>query len=151
MPARNIFKNSAHYWLLAGLNIAYFTYGPTSPTARHSSNALVILLGVLLFLIGELGNLSTHLSLRSLRSAGGTERGIPRGLGFDWVTCPNYMFEMLAWMGIWLVNRSWSTGFFVVVAVAQMAAWASKKEGKYRREFGQQYTKKRFVMIPGAY
>src|SRR5689334_8594331 len=24
MPARNIFKNSAHYWFLSGLNLAYW-------------------------------------------------------------------------------------------------------------------------------
>jgi hypothetical protein len=28
MPVMNIFKNSFHYWILSGLNIAYFVYHP---------------------------------------------------------------------------------------------------------------------------
>lgn len=149
MPARNIFKNSAHYWLLAGINIAYFTYSPTSPTQKNSVTDPLALIGLGLFVIGELANLQTHLTLRNLRPEGTTERGIPKGLGFNIVTCPNYMFEIVAWFGMWMINRSWSTLLFIVVAGVQMAAWAKKKEKRYRKEFGGQYKKKRFSMIPG--
>jgi len=150
MPAFNIFKNSAHYWLLSGFLIAYFTYSPTSITAGKSNPAITYP-ALILYAIGELGNLNTHLVLRSLRSAGGTERGVPNGLGFDWITCPNYMFESLAWLAILMVNRSWSTGVFVAVAVGQMAVWAKKKEARYRKELGGKYRKKTFVMIPGIW
>ena len=150
MPARNIFKNSAHYWLLAGANIAYWIYKPNSPTARQH-NPLFIYGGLLLFLLGEVGNLFTHITLRNLRSAGGKERGIPSGLGFDLVTCPNYMFETIAWTGILTVTWSLSTLLFVVVAVGQMGVWAGAKEKKYRREFGDKYTKKRSVILPGIW
>lgn len=149
MPAFNIFKNSGHYWLFGGLNIAYWIQRPTAPTAAPS-NPLITYTAIALFLIGELGNLSTHLTLRGLRSAGGTERGIPKGLGFDLVTCPNYMFETIAWVGIWMATWSLSTGVFIVIAVAQMAAWAMKKERRYRKEFGDKYQKKRYSMIPGV-
>ncbi|KAK5175039.1 3-oxo-5a-steroid 4- dehydrogenase [Saxophila tyrrhenica] len=150
MPAFNIFKNSAHYWLLSGLLIAYFTYAPNSMTATESSPALTYT-GLALFVIGELGNLNAHLVLRSLRSSGGTERGVPKGLGFNWVTCPNYLFESIAWLGIMMINKSWSTGIFVAAAVGQMALWAKKKENRYRKELGPKYKKKRFAMIPGVW
>jgi very-long-chain enoyl-CoA reductase len=148
MPARNIFKNSAHYWLLAGLNIAYWVYAPTSPTASPVS-PLLYYPGLLTYVFGELANLSTHLTLRNLRSAGGKERGIPKGFGFDVVTCPNYMFETVAWVGVWLASGlSWSVLFFIVVAGVQMVAWGKKKEKRLRGEFGGKYKSKRFVMIP---
>lgn len=150
MPARNILKNSAHYWLAAGANIAYWVYQPNSPTAQQS-NPVIMCLGVLLFLVGEAGNLSTHITLRNLRSAGGKERGIPNGLGFNLVTCPNYMFETVAWTGIALVTWHISTLLFMVVAVGQMGVWAGEKEKKYRHEFGDKYKKKRFVMLPGIW
>lgn len=150
MPAMNILKNSAHYWLLAGLNIAYWVYRPTSRNATHL-NPLLVYPGLLLFLVGELGNLRAHLTLRGLRSSGGKERGIPKGLGFGMVTCPNYMFEIVAWIGITMVTQSLSTVLFVVVAVAQMGAWGKKKERNYRREFGDKYMRKRYVMLPGIY
>ena len=150
MPASNLFKNSAHYWILAGANIAFFTYRPSAPAAGES-NPYITYPALALFIIGELANLSTHLTLRGLRSSGGTERQIPHGLGFGWVTCPNYGFETLAWIGIALVTWSWSTVFFAVVAVAQMGVWGQKKEQRYRKEFGGEYRKKRYVMLPGVW
>jgi very-long-chain enoyl-CoA reductase len=149
MPALNIFKNSAHYWLLAGLNIAFWVYAPNATSASVNEATPLLLTGVGLFALGEIGNLITHLQLRALRPEGSTVRQIPKGLGFSLVTCPNYMFESIAWAGIGLVSLSWSTALFTGVAVAQMAAWAWKKEKRLRKEFGDKYKKKRFAMIPG--
>ena len=130
--------------------MAYWIYRPTAPAASES-NPLITYAGLALFALGELGNLSNHISLRNLRSAGGTERGIPSGLGFELVTCPNYMFESISWLGVALVSWSWSTVLFIVVAVGQMGVWARKKEVKYRKEFGATYQRKRFAMIPGVW
>ncbi|KAM0801570.1 3-oxo-5-alpha-steroid 4-dehydrogenase family protein-like protein [Usnea florida] len=150
MPAFNIFKNSAHYWLLSGLNMAYWIYLP-SAAAASASNPLITYPGLAMFVIGELGNLSNHLTLRNLRSSGSAERGIPQGLGFGLVTCPNYMFEVLAWAGIALVSWSWSTVLFAAAATVQMGLWAKKKEARYRKDFGGKYQKKRFSMLPGIW
>ncbi|KAI4240734.1 MAG: hypothetical protein L6R40_004979 [Gallowayella cf. fulva] len=150
MPLFNLFKNSAHYWLLAGLNIAFWTYRDGAPAAG-ASNPWITWPSVALYTIGELGNLNAHLVLRSLRSAGGSERGIPHGLGFGLVTCPNYMFETLAWTGICGVTWSLASVLFAAVAVVQMALWAKKREVRYRRDFGGKYPRKRFVMLPGLW
>ncbi|KAF2839517.1 3-oxo-5-alpha-steroid 4-dehydrogenase family protein-like protein [Patellaria atrata CBS 101060] len=155
MPFRNVFKNSAHYWLVSGLLMAWFTYAPNGPTQKSQEDVFgglaLTQIGLFLYTIGELGNLSNHLTLRNLRSSGSTERGIPQGLGFNLVTCPNYMFETISWLGMFCVNRSWSTVVFIVLAVAQMAAWAKKKERRYRKEFGSKYEKKKYGMIPGLF
>ena len=150
MPARNIIKNSAHYWLLAGANMAYWIYQPSAAAAQESNN-LITYAGLALFVLGELGNFVMHIEFRLLRSPGGKERGIPKHWAFKLVTCPNYMFESLAWVGIALVSWSLSTVLFLVVAVAQMGVWAKKKEVRYRREFGAQYKKKRVYMLPGIW
>ena len=150
MPAFNIFRNSAHYWLLSGLNMAYWIYMP-SAAAAGESNLYITYSGLVLFVIGELGNLSNHITLRNLRSPGGTERGIPHGLGFDLVTCPNYMFEAVAWAGIAMISWSLSTVIFAAAAIGQMGVWANKKEAKYRHEFGGKYQRKRYTMIPGVW
>jgi len=155
MPFFNIFKNSAHYWVLGGLNIALCTYSPSfnCPTTHAAPYRWWNAVAVLLFVVGELGNLSAHITLMNLRSAGGSERGIPSGGVFSIVpvTCPNYFFEIVAWIGMWMANRSWSTAIFLAVAGGQMAVWARKKESRYRREFGGSYGKRRFVMVPGIY
>lgn len=150
MPFTNVFKNSAHYWLLSGVNLAYWIYSPSAPTAGKS-NPLITYAGIALYVIGELGNLSNHYTLRNLRRPGSTDRGIPKGLGFNIVTCPNYMFEVMSWIGVWLVTWSLSTAVFLVVAGVQMAAWGKKKERRYRKEFGDKYKRKSFVILPGIY
>jgi very-long-chain enoyl-CoA reductase len=151
MPARNIFKNSAHYWILAGANIAAWIYSPSSPTAGEA-NAFLLYAGLFAYTLGEVGNLYTHLVLRGLRSSGGRERGIPHGFGFGSITCPNYTFEVLSWIGIYLISAlSWSVLLFAAVSTAQMMSWAKKKEKNYRREFGGKYKRKTFTMLPGIW
>jgi very-long-chain enoyl-CoA reductase len=154
MPARNIFKNSLHYWVFAGLNLALWVYAPSSPAASTSDSPISAALtaaSVALFIFGEMANLSTHVTLRNLRPEGSTARGIPQGFGFGLVTCPNYFFEILAWIGVWGVCRSWAAALFIAIAGGQMALWAKKKERRYRKEFREQYTEKRWVLIPGLF
>jgi very-long-chain enoyl-CoA reductase len=150
MPVRNIYKNSGYYWVISGLNLGYWTYGPNSPAAKYSPS-LITWLGLALFLVSEAANYSTHLTLRDLRRPGSTERGIPKGLGFGLVTCPNYMFEALAWLGVAMVNWSLSTVVFIGLAVGQMGLWAWKKEKRYRREFGDKYKRKKYAILPGIW
>ncbi|MCJ1400873.1 3-oxo-5a-steroid 4- dehydrogenase [Xylographa trunciseda] len=150
MPLRLIFKNSAYYWIICGLNMAYWIYRPDAPTAKPM-NVYFTLPGVLLFFIGEIGNFSSHITLRDLRSDGGKERGIPHGFWFEQVTCPNYMFETMAWVGVSLVTRDLATVIFLCASVGMMSTWGKKKERKYRKEFGDQYKKKRHSILPGIY
>jgi very-long-chain enoyl-CoA reductase len=151
MPVRNIYKNCLHYWVLGGLHVAAWIYAPSSPTAKEP-NMVLLYGGLLAYTIGELGNLQTHLTLRGLRSSGGRERGIPQGRAFSLVTCPNYMFEVVAWIGVFLVSGlSLSVLLFAIVSTGQMMSWAKKKESNYRKEFGLRYKKKKFTMLPGIW
>jgi len=148
MPARNIFKNCAFYWIFSGLLCAYAVYSPAS-LAATANEPIVDLVGTIIFVLAELANASVHLHLSSLRSRGGTERKIPTGLGFSLVTCPNYLFEVIAWVGVIIASRSWAVALFITIGAAQMVVWAKGKERAYRKEFGDKYKKKRYVMLPG--
>jgi very-long-chain enoyl-CoA reductase len=53
-------------------------------------------------------NAITHLNLRSLRPAGSKTRAIPRGYGFDIVSCPNYLFEAIAWTSFTTLTLDWA-------------------------------------------
>ncbi|KAE8378299.1 3-oxo-5-alpha-steroid 4-dehydrogenase-domain-containing protein [Aspergillus bertholletiae] len=149
MPARNIARNSGYYCVMS-CNMAYWMFRPNSATATVRSSPALLYAGVALFVFGELANLNAHLVLRDLRRAGTTDRGVPCGFGFDAVTCPNYLFEIIAWVGIYLVSGlSWSVLMFIIIGSVQMGIWARKKERRYREEFGDRYKRKRFVMLPG--
>ncbi|KAI0380295.1 synaptic glycoprotein SC2 [Hypomontagnella monticulosa] len=151
MPLRNIFKNSFHYWILSGVFLAWVVYTPKESTpATPSPPSLLTYASIMLYLVGLSMNTYVHLVQRSLRPAGTTRRMVPRGIGFAWVTCPNYMFETLTWVGVLVVSRSWSVLLFIVISVAQMKAWADKKEARYRKEFPGEYDWKKYSIIPGV-
>ena len=148
MPLRNLFKNSAHYWLLSGVGIGHFLYSSSFADpdwTRSSPGLLYALLGF--FIFSELANFYTHIILRDLRPAGSTARAIPRGFTFNLVSCPNYFHEICAWLAVSLLAGLPSCWFFTAVASVQMGLWALKKHSRYQQEFPD-YPKARRAMIP---
>ncbi|EMG46789.1 hypothetical protein SBY92_005295 [Candida maltosa Xu316] len=156
MPAFNIFKNSGHYWILSGFNLAYFVYAPTNQSGLFKFffhvNELSTFVNYALFglwAFAELSNLTTHLILSSLRKDDTKKYVIPFGYGFDLVSCPNYFFESLSWVAYALLVGNWSAWIFVLVSSGQMWLWAVKKHKRYLQTFGDDYKKlKRKIYIP---
>lgn len=164
MPILNLFKNSLHYWILSGFNLAYFIYLPNAlpgakltswlpsflfHTSNHSESTLSIIVG--LWLYAEVSNFITHLNLSSLRSSGSKERQIPMGYGFSLVSFPNYFFESLSWLLFAILNNNPLSYLFLVVGSVQMLIWAQKKHVRYLKEFGSRYPKNRKVFVPFIY
>jgi len=146
MPAFNIVKNSFHYWILGGLNIAYFLYHPQY-TGFYSNT--VVNACVVVFLLAELGNLDAHITLRDLRPEGTTARAIPRGGLFGKVCCANYTYELLAWLAFCIFTRTLTGYLFLIVSTVQIAFWSLKKHQNYKREFGKEYTSlRRNILFP---
>ncbi|KAF8621986.1 hypothetical protein AX15_007341 [Amanita polypyramis BW_CC] len=154
MPLGNILKNSSHYHLLSGLLLAYDLYRPqfsaTSSyikgTIRNNDTFLFICASAWAF--AELSNLHNHLTLRSLRPEGSRQRAIPYGYGFSFLSCPNYFFEALTWIVVCMMTGSLAAFVFTIVSISQMAIWAAKKHRNYKKEFGKDYPKGRYAMIP---
>ncbi|QRV89872.1 3-oxo-5-alpha-steroid 4-dehydrogenase [Ceratobasidium sp. AG-Ba] len=168
MPVGNLFRNSAHYHLLSGFLLALSLYGPwySAPTlaAKQLQNAAPNwLLGwgwpsstsssltkwVAIWAFAELSNFHAHLTLRNLRPASNpTARGIPRGYLFEYVSCPNYTFEIIAWVAFTLMTKSWASLIFIIAGTTPMVIWAIKKHKAYRREFGTSYPRNRKILVP---
>ncbi|PFH45956.1 hypothetical protein AMATHDRAFT_184056 [Amanita thiersii Skay4041] len=154
MPLRNIFKNSAHYHVFSGLFLAYDIYRPifsaTSPYIKGSfrENETFLNVCAAIWAFAELSNLHTHLTLRSLRPNGTRKRAIPYGYGFSLISCPNYFFEGLGWIVVTVMTGSIAALVFTAFSVVQMALWAIKKHGAYKKEFGKNYPRGRYAMVP---
>ncbi|KAG8948377.1 3-oxo-5a-steroid 4- dehydrogenase [Tulasnella sp. 419] len=152
MPRFNVFKNSAYYWGPSGVMLASSLYGPwfsksaLAGTLRDDPRWLWGLTAIWAF--AELSNLKTHLTLRSLRPAGTRQKGIPTGYGFNLVSCPNYMFEVLGWLVFTAMTGSWAAVVFTIIGIVQMSAWGIKKHKAYRKDFGDKYPKNRNVIFP---
>lgn len=151
MPLFNIFKNSTHYWFLSGFLLAPFVYSPwfsaASVAGTIQDNTTFIYSTAAVMVLAELANGYTHIILKNLRPAGTKVRKIPRGFGFELVSCPNYFFEFLAWAAFTVLTLNPASALFAAVSTAQMWVWAVKKHKNYKKEFGKEYPKRK-AMFP---
>ncbi len=106
------------------------------------------------FLIGALlfaGGLTLHVwadrKLRRLRAAGGGGYQIPHGGAYRWVSCPNYLGEIVEWFGWALATWSFAGLAFALYATANLAPRAIDHHAWYRREFPD-YPADRRALIP---
>ncbi|KNC99603.1 trans-2-enoyl-CoA reductase (NADPH) TSC13 [Spizellomyces punctatus DAOM BR117] len=150
MPIRNLPKNCAHYWILGGLAIAYPVYRPGFNGGLFGGAHSDLFVNSLLafWAWAEVSNFLTHVTLRNLRPPGTRVRKIPHGYGFNWVSCPNYFFEVMGWLAVALLTGSASAYFFLVAGFGQMYLWAVKKHIRYKKDFGAAYPRSRKVIIP---
>jgi protein-S-isoprenylcysteine O-methyltransferase Ste14 len=105
------------------------------------------ILGVLCFATGWLINQHADLVLFRLRKKGETDYKIPCGGLYRWVSCPNYLGEMLQWLG-WAI-ATWSPAgvAFAVFTVANLLPRAIATQRWYRSEFAD-YPSSRRALIP---
>ncbi|KAF8492874.1 3-oxo-5-alpha-steroid 4-dehydrogenase-domain-containing protein [Gautieria morchelliformis] len=152
MPFSNIFKNSAHYHLGSGLALAWAIYTPAyssrklAGTIRDNTNFIWAMTGF--WALAEIFNLQSHIALRNLRPPGTTTRAIPRGFGFNLVSCPNYLWEILSWTAIAIMTNNVFAYAFLALSTGQMFLWALKKHRAYKREFGKEYPRERKALFP---
>ncbi len=112
----------------------------------NNTNFLLACTGAWAFF--EISNLITHVNVRNLRPAGSKKRAIPYGYGFNLVSFPNYLFEILGWTIVTVMTQSVAAGIFWVLGTGQMAIWAAKKHANYKKEFGKEYPRKRKAIFP---
>ncbi|KAH7098724.1 3-oxo-5-alpha-steroid 4-dehydrogenase-domain-containing protein [Auriculariales sp. MPI-PUGE-AT-0066] len=155
MPATYIIRNSAHYWLWTGVAFAYVLYSSTYSATELNKNKSnlrndprFVWACVAFWTWAQLSNFSTHLTLRNLRPAGTAQRGIPYGYGFGLISCPNYLFDIFAWLALAVLTGSWVAYGFVVFASYVLTGWAMKRHRAYRKEFGDKYPRNRKALWP---
>lgn len=151
MPIRNLFKNCSYYWGFAAF-VSYFVNHPLYTPPRFG--VFQIYAGLVIFLICEYGNYAIHIALRDLRPPGTRERNIPYPTTnpmtflFSLVSCPNYTYEVGAWLGFTIMAQSMPALIFTLAGLMQMTEWAKGKHRNYRKEFGVKYPKERTAIIP---
>lgn len=150
MPIRNLFKNCSYYWGFAAF-VSYFTNHPLYTPPAFGD--LQVYIGLLGFLVNEYGNFASHCLLRDLRPKGSTVRRIPyptsnpMTIMFNLVSCPNYTYEVFAWLFFTVMTQTLPAGLFTLAGFLQMTQWAQGKHRNYRKEF-KDYPKSRKCIIP---
>ncbi|MHB1318979.1 MAG: methyltransferase [Anaerolineae bacterium] len=106
--------------------------------------------GAILFVGGYVTNRWAGLSLRALRKPGETGYRIPYGGLYRWISCPNYLGEIVEWAGWALATWSLPGLAFAVWTVANLAPRARSHHTWYHATFPD-YPPERKALIPGLW
>lgn len=107
------------------------------------------LFGLAIFAVGLVINWRSDAILRALRGPGDSGYKIPRGFLYEWVSCPNYLGEMLEWFGFALMTWSPAGLAFALYTVANLGPRALANHRWYQEKFPD-YPAHRKALIPGV-
>lgn len=140
--AMAILYNSANayvngWWLFASAH----RYGP-SWTADPRFVA-----GLALFALGAIAHVDSDRILRNLRAPGESGYKIPSGGLFRFVSCPNYLGEILEWSGFALATWSVAGLSFAAFTLANLLPRALSNHRWYQKTFPE-YPEDRRALVP---
>jgi 3-oxo-5-alpha-steroid 4-dehydrogenase 1 len=125
-----------------------FTFSAGYPNAWLSDPRFII--GTLLFILGFIVNRDSDLILSNLRQTGESGYRIAnRGL-YRWISCPNYLGEIIIWTG-WEIS-TWSLAglSFAIWTAANLIPRARSHHLWYRKNFPD-YPPERKTLVPGLW
>ncbi|HEY90249.1 MAG TPA: DUF1295 domain-containing protein [Dehalococcoidia bacterium] len=130
----------------AYLNGSYIIMNTTRYTASWLHD-IRFLGGLSIFMVGFIVNRHSDLVLYRIRQTLQDTYAIPQGGLFRWISCPNYLGEILLWTG-WTV-ATWSpvAAAFALWTIANLAPRA-RSHHKWYREYFNDYPEKRRALVP---
>uniref|UniRef100_A0A3B5QEJ1 Very-long-chain enoyl-CoA reductase n=1 Tax=Xiphophorus maculatus TaxID=8083 RepID=A0A3B5QEJ1_XIPMA len=139
MPLRTIVKNCAYYWGFSAW-LAYYINHPlyTPPCKSSHLNSRLLICEFLL------SNLRTD-GFRVRRFPTPTKN--PFTWLFFFVSCPNYTYEVGAWLSFTVMTQCLPVAIYTLFGFIQMTIWAKVKHRAYLREF-KDYPTVRMAIIP---
>ena len=122
-----------------------FTLSPNYP--EYWLNDPRFIIGVIIFILGFIINRQADLTLHNLRKEGEIGYQIANSGLFRWVSCPNYLGEIIIWTG-WAV-ATWSLAglSFALWTAANLVPRARAHDRWYRQNFPE-YPPDRKALIP---
>ncbi len=122
-----------------------FRLSPIYPVSWLKDPRFIV--GVFIFAAGYIINLNSDHILRNLRKPNDNSYYIPRGGMFKFVSCPNYLGEIMEWVGWALLTWSLVGLVFAVWTMANLIPRAVRHHGWYMEHFPD-YPKERRAIIP---
>ena len=145
-PLLVILMGSAYCGINGYLNGTYI-----SNYATHLNNAWLsdprFVLGVALFCFGYFLNKKSDSILKELRVQNPGSYQIPYGYGFRYVSMPNYLGEIITWVGFALAAWSLAGVSFVIFTMANLVPRAVANHKWYLQTFTE-YPKNRKAVFP---
>ncbi|KAL0382719.1 UNVERIFIED_CONTAM: Very-long-chain enoyl-CoA reductase [Sesamum calycinum] len=104
-------------------------------------------LGLLVFVVGIVGNFYHHYLLSKLRDKNVKGYTIPRGGLFSLVICPHYLFEILTFIGFSLISQTLFSYLCAAGSAAYLLARSRATRNWYRSKF-EDFPKNVKALIP---
>jgi len=121
---------------------------------EYKPSTTQVQLGFVTFLVGEFGNFHYHRALANLRAPGEKKYKIPEGGLFEYVCCPHYLFELLAFIGLAIMSNhmvTWCTvvsmGGYLIGRSAATLQWYRERSSLFERELPRSWR----AMVPGVW
>ncbi len=108
------------------------------------------LAGLVLFFAGMAINVWSDEILLRLRDGGGNGYKIPQGGFYRWVSCPNYLGELIEWTGWAMMAWSPAALVFIVWTAANLVPRARSNHRWYQEQFSG-YPRDRKAIFPFVY
>jgi len=103
--------------------------------------------GIIIFVTGFMINLDSDNRLINLRKSGDQKYYIPKGGFFRWVSCPNFMGEIIEWTGYAIMCWSLPALSFAVWTGANLLPRAINHHQWYKDKFDN-YPSERKALVP---
>ena len=141
-------KRQAVLTVGAGARRSTWSTPPGTPSAlRRPALRPAFVVGAALFAIGFLTNVHSDHVLRTLRAPGESGYRVPFGGGFRYVSAPNYLGEIVEWIGFALAAQTLAAWAFAAFTFANLAPRAVANHRWYRERFPE-YPGDRRALIP---
>ena len=157
MPCGESIGASIYYW---GFGF-WIGYSANFYLGYYSPALWILIPGIILFIVGEVGNCAVHVTQRRMRVSRNRnpllgspqQRILPTGPLFRFVSCPNYTFEIVSWIGYALAVFTLPTALFLVASIITLVIYAYKKHKGYKEIFNgkdgnELYPPNRKALIP---
>ncbi len=125
-----------------------FTLSPGYPDNWLSDPRFIA--GILLFILGFIINRQADFTLHNLRKDGETGYDIANSGLFRWVSCPNYLGEIMIWTGWAIATWSLAGLSFALWTAANLVPRARAHDRWYRQNFPE-YPANRKTLVPGIW
>jgi protein-S-isoprenylcysteine O-methyltransferase Ste14 len=126
---------------------AAFLFRLAEPYPREWLAQIPFWIGSALFGAGLATHIWTDWRLRQLRSGEKSEYRIPQGGLFNWISCPNYLGEIIQWLGWAVLTWSAAGWLFAWWTFANLFPRALSHRAWYAERFAE-YPERRKAILP---
>lgn len=143
-------------FILAFIFCCYNGYLQSSYLCRHATvmpewfRDPTFIIGNVMVLCGMFINIYSDYILRNLRKPGETGYQIPSGGLFEYVSCANFLGEIVEWSGFAVAGWSLPAAAFAIFTALVLSSRAKQHHQWYLEKF-EDYPKSRKILIPFVY